>query len=88
VESLNHQIAHEILQSYQHNKEAAHLYQTGFSKAANIKLQQCEIHIHKAFELIAQAMQHPNVHLPINTLENSMKKISSKIPCAQIVGFY
>ncbi len=34
MKSLNHQIAHEILHSYVHNKEAAHLYQAGFLKAA------------------------------------------------------
>jgi hypothetical protein len=79
MENLNHQIAHEILHSYQRNKEAADLYQTGFLKAANSKLQQCEMHIHKAFELIAKAMQDPSVHRPIITLENSRKAIPSKI---------
>ena len=79
MKSLNHQIAHEILHSYEHNKEAAHLYQTGFLKAANIKLQQCEMHIHKAFELIAQAMQDPNISRPIITTDNLRKKIPRKI---------
>lgn len=79
MENLNHQIAHEILHSYQRNKEAADLYQTGFLNASNSKLQQCEMHIHKAFELIAKAMQDPNVRRPIITLENSKKKISFKI---------
>jgi hypothetical protein len=37
------------------------------------------MHIHKAFELIAKAMQDPSVHRPIITLENSRKKIPSKI---------
>ena len=77
MKNLNHQIAHEILHSYQRNKEAADLYQTGFLKAANSKFQQCEMHIHKASELIAKAMQDPSAHRPIITLENSRKKIPS-----------
>ena len=79
MESLNHQIAHEILYSYQRNKEASDLYQTGFVKAANSKLQQCEMHIHKAFELIAKAMQDPSMYRSIITLENSRKKIPLNI---------
>jgi hypothetical protein len=85
MESLNHQIAHEILHSYQHNKEATYLYQTGFLKAANIKLQQCEIHINKAFELIAQAMTAPNVRHPIITAEELRKKIPYKISVVNVM---
>jgi hypothetical protein len=85
MESHNHQIAHEILHSYQRNKEAADLYQRGFVKAANSKLQHCEMHIHTAFELIAKAMQDPSMCRSIITLENSRKKISTMRTGAQVV---
>lgn len=57
MKNLNQQIAHELLRSYVHNKEATHLYQTGFAKAANFNLELCENHINKASELITKAMK-------------------------------
>jgi len=61
------------------HKEATDLYQTGFVKAANSKLQQCEMHIYKSFELIAKAMHDPSMYRSIITLENSRKKIPLNI---------